>query len=125
MPAPPSQEVDRGSKGPDDPPENPELLEILGAIAEDVARHCAAVCAGITADFAARSAHARRTLPRHQVAAAVQALKQMRDAALQLARQMAQADLKVRQEAARILYRRPRRPSGKGGRDPSGGSPRR
>ena len=110
---------------PDEPPENVELLQILGAIAEEVTRHCAAVCAGITADFAVRTAHARRTLPRNEAAAAVHALQQARKAALQFARQIAQSELKARQDAARSLHQRPRRPSTKGGRVPSIGSPRR
>ena len=124
IPAPPSQVADRGSNEPDNPPENVELLQILGAIAEEVSQHCAAVCAGITADFAARKAHARRTLPRHDAAAATQALEQARRAAIEVARQMAQSEKKARQNAARILYQSPRRPS-KDGRDPSGASPRR
>jgi hypothetical protein len=124
-PAAQPQELNRGSNAPDEPLDNYELFLVLGAIAEEVARHGAAVCTGIAADFAARMAHARRTLPRNQAAAAVTALEQARRAALQLARQMAQAELKARQDAARIQYRRPRRPLSRGSRAPSRSLPRR
>ena len=124
-PAPPPQDLVRGSDAPDESIENVELLQILGAIADDVARHCAALCAGIMADFAARTAHARRSLPRSQAAAAAMNLSQQRQAALQLARQMARLEIKARQDAARILYQRPRRPSIRRGRDRDDPSPRR
>jgi hypothetical protein len=124
-PAAPPQQLDRNSNASDEPLENYELLLVLSAIAEEVARHGAAVCSGIAADFSARMAHARRTLPRNEAAAAVAVLQQARKAALQLARQMAQAELKARQDAAITQYRRPRRPSSNGGRDPSGSQPRR
>ena len=104
--------------------ENSELGQILSAIAEEVNRHCAAVCAGINADFAGRAAHARRTLPRGQIAAALQAFKQARKAALELARQAARIELQGRKEAAIALYGRQRPRSTAGRRSPWGGSPR-
>jgi hypothetical protein len=104
--------------------ENAELGQILSVIAEEVNRHCSTVCAGINADFAARAANARRTLPRYQVAAALQAFKQARQAALELARQAARMELQGRKEAAIVLHGRQRPRSTAGGRSPWGGSPR-
>jgi hypothetical protein len=123
----PAPKVDHGAhkKPAQDPIENLELIEALAAISEDVWRHCAAVCAGIDADFAGRIAHARKTLPRSQVTAAVHSLAQARKTALQAARQMAKAELFARREAAIVRYRRPRRPQATGWHDPSGASPRR
>src|SRR5258708_8536501 len=48
--------------------DNPELAQILIAIAEEVHRQCAALCQGISGQYAARKAVARRTLPKNQVA---------------------------------------------------------
>jgi hypothetical protein len=104
--------------------DNLELGQILSAIAEEVGRHCAAVCDGINADFAARAAHARKALPRSQVAGALQALKQARQAALALARQTARTELQGRKQTAITLYTRRRRRSIKGGPVPWGGPPR-
>jgi hypothetical protein len=114
---------DTFSKPGESPADDPYLAEILIAIADDVARHLGAVCAGISSDFASRMSHAQKHLPRSQAAAAVQALKQALQAALQLARETARMALKVRQENARIQYRREWRR--RNWRDPSKGSPRR
>jgi hypothetical protein len=103
--------------------DNLELGQIISAIAEDVGRHCAAVCDGINADFAARAAHARKFLPRSQVAGTLQALKQARQAALALARQTARSELQGRKQTAIALYARQRRRSIKGGSAPRGGTP--
>jgi hypothetical protein len=84
-----------------------ELGLLLGAIAEDVHQITAAVRAGILADFAARAAHARRHLPRHQIADALAAIKQARAAALAVAGQNAKAELQGRKKAAIATRRRP------------------
>jgi len=100
-----------------------EFGQVLGAIADEVHRHCAAVCAGITAEFAARCAHARRTLPRNQLAGALQAFSEARKAAFAHARREASLALQARKQAATILHRlRCARPSASGS-IPSGGSP--
>jgi hypothetical protein len=96
----------------EEPIEDPYLAEILGAIADEVARHLGAVCTGIASDFATRMSHAQKSLPRSQAAAAVQ-----------LARETARSELKTRQENARVQYRKAW--MRKSWRDPSGGSPRR
>jgi hypothetical protein len=97
--------------GQDPNGENTELDQILSAIADEVNRHCAAVCDGVNMDFAARADHARKFLPRNQVAAALAAIKQARQAALAYARAEANARLKARRREATILYCRRRLPS--------------
>jgi hypothetical protein len=114
---------DIGLRPTEEPIEDPYLAEILGAIADEVARHLGAVCTGIASDFATRMSHAQKSLPRSQAAAAVQALKQALGVALQLARETARSELKTRQENARVQYRKAW--MRKSWRDPSGGSPRR
>jgi hypothetical protein len=98
--------LDELGGGEDPGGENPELLQILSAIADDVSRHCATVCASINAEFSARMAQARKSSPRGQVAGALQALKQARVAALTFARQMAKMELHSRQETAKIWHSR-------------------
>jgi hypothetical protein len=104
--------------------ENTELGQVLSAIAEEVHSHCAAVCAGIMAEFAANAAHARKTLPRNKVAGVVQALKQACKAALAMARQTAKAELQGRQRAATMRFRRVPLRAGTGGRRAWDCSPR-
>jgi hypothetical protein len=114
MPAPSTtggQDRPDARGGQDSIGENTELDQILSAIAEEVIRHRATVCDGINKDFAARADHARRFLPRNQVAAALAAIKQARQAALAYARAEANARLKARQREATILYCQRRLPS--------------
>ena len=54
--------------------EDTELAGILSGIVEEGRRHCAAACAVIAADFSGRIAHARKALPRDQVAGAISKL---------------------------------------------------
>lgn len=105
--------TERGTSAPDySDAENIELAQILSAIAEDVQRHCVAVCQGIEAQFAARLICARKTLPRSQIAGALAALIAERQAALAAARQQARIELFARSQAVKALYgRRPPRPS--------------
>jgi hypothetical protein len=108
-----ANDLDELTGGEDDPGgENPELVQILSAIANDVSRHCAAVCASINTDFSVRMAQVRKSSPRGQVAGALQALKQARLAALAFARQTARMELHSRQEAAKIWHGRGRRRPG-------------
>jgi hypothetical protein len=105
--------------GSEDAGENVEVGQILSAIAEEVNRHYAAVCAGINADFVAAAAQARRTLPRGRAAGAVQTLRQARQAALTLARQTAKMEIHGRKQAAALFYRRnPTRPVPRSNRQP-------
>jgi hypothetical protein len=92
--------------------ESIELAQILSAIAEEVYRCCAAVCLGIEAQFAARQAFARKTLPRNQIAGALAAINGERQAALTAARQQAKNELFARSQTAKARHgRRPPRPS--------------
>jgi hypothetical protein len=84
--------------------EDNELGRILSAIAEDVHRVTAAACAGVTAEFAGRMRHARKSLPRGQVPGALQSLQQARDAALAIIKQNAATELAGRQQTAVKLH---------------------
>jgi hypothetical protein len=95
---------------PDDGGANTELADALDAIAEDVHRHCAAICEGIAAEFAGRKAHARKCLPKDQLAAAVAALNDLCRSAIAAARRQAKAEIASRSQAAKIMYRRQPRP---------------
>jgi Relaxase/Mobilisation nuclease domain len=98
-----------GASSPDNfDGENVELGQILSAIAEDVHRHCAAACQGIEAQFAARRASARKTLPKHQIAGALAAISAERRALLAAVRQQAKTDLFGRAQTAKARYRRQR-----------------
>jgi hypothetical protein len=99
--------------------EDSHVADILGAIAEEVERHCALVCASISIYFSCRISHARATLPRNQVAGTAEALRQAMKAALRAAREFAKAELKARQAAAMVLYRRSRMRPIRNHRDPS------
>jgi hypothetical protein len=90
--------------------DNPELAQILSAIAEEVHRQCAALCQGISGQYAARKAVARRTLPKNQVAGAMAALSAECQAALAAARQQAKNELLGRSRMAKALYGKRRRP---------------
>jgi hypothetical protein len=101
--------------GPDEASAEPlapdtELGALLDAIAEDVQHTAAAVRDGIIADFAARVAHARRYLPRHQLAGALRGFAQARKAALTLARRNARMELQARKKATILMHQlsRPR-----------------
>jgi len=76
-----------------------------------------AACAGVAAEFGARIAAARK-LPRDQVAGAIDAIKQMKRAALKAIRETAKMETRGRQEMARVLWRRRQIRSIKGGRKP-------
>jgi hypothetical protein len=89
-----------------------ELGAILGGIAEEVHQIAAAVEAGIMADFAARIAYVRRHLPKPQIAGALAAIKQMRAAALAVAKQNAKTELQGRKKAAIAAHRPKRRAAG-------------
>jgi hypothetical protein len=93
--------------------EDTELGAMLGAIAEEVHQIAAAVQAGIMADFAARVVYARRHLPKHQIAGALAAIKQMRAAALAVAKQNAKTELAGRKKAAVAVRWRSLRPVAK------------
>ncbi len=79
---------------------------LLAAIADEVQSRVAAVVAGLSGEFAARIAHARKTLPKDQAAAAVAALKQARKVAVKAVRENAAGEIKGRQKAAMVLRRR-------------------
>jgi hypothetical protein len=106
-----SSEVGASGPGNSDG-ENVELGQALSAIAEQVNQQCAAVCQGIEAQFAARQAFARKSLPKNQIAGALATISAERRAALAVARQQAKMELFGRSRAAKSLYRRqPRRPA--------------
>jgi hypothetical protein len=100
-----------------------ELGQILSAIAEEVQGHCAAVCQGIEAQFAARLICARKTLSRNQIAGALAAICAQRQAALAAARRQAKIELFARSQAAKHLCsRRPPRPSARPKAEHRGGA---
>lgn len=82
------------------------LAAILSAIEAEVHQFAAALRDGVMAEFAAMMQHARKTLLRDQVAGAVAALKQRRDAALAFIKRNAAAQLKGRREAAMREHRK-------------------
>lgn len=83
------------------------LSGLLAAIGEEVQGRTAAVQAGVVVEFAARIAHARKTLPRDQAAGAVAALKQAKGVALKLIREAASAEVRGRQRAVRVMRASP------------------
>jgi len=87
-----------------------ELGQFLSGIAEDVNQRCATVCAGISAEFAARMEFARKTLPRDQVAGVVAMLRAACKAALVVARKNAKEELTARKKAAKEQFGGPRKP---------------
>jgi hypothetical protein len=93
------------AQGPDT-----ELSALLDAITDEVQRIAAAACEGITRDFAARMAYARRYLPRHALAAALSALSQERKAALAIVKRYAAQELAGRKKIAIEARRRPAEP---------------
>jgi hypothetical protein len=99
------------------------LGALLGAIADEVQRFASAVHDGINADFAARVAHARKHLPRHQLAAALAAFAEARNAALASAKQNAAMELQGRKWAAILARGRPRRRTRNGGHRPNSAPP--
>lgn len=104
-----------GAQGEEMSASDSELGAILGAIDDEIQGSAAAECASIMAEFAAHVAHARKHLPRHQVAAAVGALKQARKAALTIVKRNAAQERTGRKK--QIVMERRRR-AGKGGRRP-------
>jgi hypothetical protein len=90
--------------------ENGELADALDAIAEEVQRHCAAICEAIATEFAGRKAHARKCLPKDQVAAAIAALNDLCRSAIAAAQRQAKAEIASRSHAAKMMYRRRPRP---------------
>jgi hypothetical protein len=117
----PTRPIPVEAVGPDEASAEPlapdtELGALLDAIAEDVQHTAAAVRAGIMADFAARVAHARRHLPRQQLAAALRGFAEARKAALALARRNARMELQARKKAAILMRQQSRPRPGKRGR---------
>jgi hypothetical protein len=93
----------------DEQPEADHTLGLLLAvIADDVHQFALAARDGIIADFAARAAHARKSLPRAQLAATLSGLAQARKAALALVGRNAALEIAGRKTAA-IEARRRRR----------------
>jgi hypothetical protein len=100
----------RSDAGPTE--EQPEADHTLGlllaVIADDVHQFASAARDGIVADFAARAAHARKCLPRAQLAATLSGLAQARKAALAVVSRNAALEIAGRKRAA-IEARRRRR----------------
>jgi len=96
----PSGKADAGDAG-----EDTELAQILSAIAEDVQRKAATVSRAVLADYAGKIAHARKHLPRHQLAGAVRAYAEARTAALAVIKQAAASELTARRKAAILRHR--------------------
>lgn len=99
--APTSDVQEEGSR------EEAELGIILAGIADDVRRHAVAACDAVTADFAARVAHARRHLSRDLLPATLSALYLQRRAALAAVKRNAAIELAGRKKAAIAARRRP------------------
>jgi hypothetical protein len=105
-----SGEVSGSSQGDTDGG-NAELTQLLGAIADEVCRHCAMVCQGIVAQSAARRTSARNILSKDQIDAALAAISAECRAALAAARRDAKIELAGRLRAMKARYGRPpRRP---------------
>jgi hypothetical protein len=85
-----------------------ELGLLLDAIAADVHKTAAAARDGIVAEFSARAAHARRHLPRHQLAAVLNQIAEARKAALALIKRNEVFELSARRAAALAARKRPR-----------------
>jgi hypothetical protein len=88
---------------------NTELEQILSGIVDDVMRTAAAASAAVMAEYAGKIAYAQKHLPRHQVAGAVRAFTQARDAALALIKRAAADDLVGRTRLATLRHRDRRR----------------
>jgi hypothetical protein len=84
---------------------------LLSAIDDDVNRFASAARDGINTDFVARVAHARKHLPRHQLAAALRGFAEARKAALTLVSRNAALELAGRKKAALAARRRTRQPA--------------
>lgn len=82
------------------------LGALLAAIASEVHSRTAGASAALSAEFGARIAYARKTLPRDQAAAEIAALKLARKAALKFVRESAALEVKGRQKQARVSWRR-------------------
>jgi hypothetical protein len=104
--------------------EDNELGAILSAIAEEVQRVAAAASDGVVAEFAGRMRHARNSLPRGQIPAVLQVLKDARDAALALIKRNAAAELASRREAAIGMRGKPSRNVGTAPPSVSGNRPK-
>lgn len=85
-----------------------ELGLLLDAIAADVHKTASAARDGIIADFAARVAYARRSLPQPQLAAALSGIAESRRAALALIKKSEAAELFARRAAVLADRRRTR-----------------
>jgi hypothetical protein len=83
-----------------------ELGSLLDAIAADVHKTSSAARDGVMTEFAARAGHARKHLPRSQLAAALKEIEQARKAALALIKQNETAELSTRRAAALAARRR-------------------
>jgi hypothetical protein len=99
--------------GDDDPEDDRSLGLLLAVIADDVHQFASAARDGINADFAARAAYARRTLPRGQVAATLSGLAQARKAALAVVSKNAASEIASRKRAAIEARRRRTRAGGR------------
>jgi hypothetical protein len=76
--------------------EDTELPGILDAIATDVQRVASAARHAVMAEYAGKVTHARRHLPRAQVAGAVRAFREARAAALTHIARQASAEISAR-----------------------------
>ena len=102
-----SQEIDSGGNSEqvavvDD---ETELGKIIAAITEDVERWAEAARQGVVAKYAGQIAFARKHLSRHQVAGAVRAINESRNAELALIKQAAAKERAGRIEAAIRIFR--------------------
>jgi hypothetical protein len=85
----------------EDPREGSDGLgALLAAIDDEVGRHTTAARDGVTADFAARVAHARKHLSPHLLAATLATIKEQRKAALAQIGRNAANELAGRKKAA-------------------------
>jgi hypothetical protein len=96
------------ARSSDDAGDDTELAGVLAAIADDVGRISSGARAAIVVEYAGRIAHARKHLPRYQVAGAVRSINDARAAALALIKRAASADLAARRAAAIRAHRKPR-----------------
>jgi hypothetical protein len=85
-----------------------ELGSLLDAIAADVHKTASAARDAVMTEFTARAAHARKHLPRSQLAAALKAIDEARKAALALIKRNQTAELSARRAAALAARRRSR-----------------
>ncbi len=85
-----------------------QVADLLGAIAEDVARDTAAATHAIMQEFTGKIAQARH-LPRNQRRAAIAAFKRDRKAAIAAVKAKATIELAARRKAVRELHGWPKR----------------